>query len=232
MPYSSSTGSSGVAHLASQYGVPIICADLPDFRQMAQGEELAIEFYQAGNATDLAKTLVRFLDNPEKQHAMAAQNFAAALRMTMPNIVRKYLRHFELHQRAEALKHVSRFRRLPRWVPSKSLLLRAMTRNSLGWVRRSAVSSGQWNGQGSITSLNRNGNGSGKLHGPRAAVNGDGVGVRGNGRSRDGGYGGRSAATGNADKQQSGNGANGDSLDQFSALHVGSEGQPRQSEEK
>src|SRR5579862_3262255 len=43
MPYSSSTGCSGVAHLACAYGVPIVCADLPDFRQMAQAEELAIE---------------------------------------------------------------------------------------------------------------------------------------------------------------------------------------------
>ena len=50
MPYSSSTGSSGVAHLACAYGVPVVCADLPDFRQMAVGEELAIEFYQAGNS--------------------------------------------------------------------------------------------------------------------------------------------------------------------------------------
>ena len=40
MPYSSSTGCSGVAHLACAYGVPIICADLADFRQMAEGEEL------------------------------------------------------------------------------------------------------------------------------------------------------------------------------------------------
>jgi len=46
MPYSSSTGCSGVAHLACAYGVPIVCADLPDFRQMADGEELAMEFYQ------------------------------------------------------------------------------------------------------------------------------------------------------------------------------------------
>src|SRR5579863_4458368 len=45
MPYSSSTGCSGVAHLACAFGVPIISADLVDFRQMAQSEELAIAFY-------------------------------------------------------------------------------------------------------------------------------------------------------------------------------------------
>src|SRR5216684_3821519 len=146
MPYSSSTGCSGVAHLACAYGVPIVCADLPDFRQMAQGEELAIEFYQAGDADHLADCLIRFLENPEKQHAMAAQNFAAALRMTMPNIVQKYLRHFEVQQRRDALRYVTRFRRLPRWIPSRSLLLRAVTRDSLGWARRSAVAHTRWNG--------------------------------------------------------------------------------------
>jgi glycosyltransferase involved in cell wall biosynthesis len=61
MPYSSSTGCSGVAHLACAYGVPIICADLPDFREMASGEELAVDFYEPGNARDLAGCLTRYL---------------------------------------------------------------------------------------------------------------------------------------------------------------------------
>jgi glycosyltransferase involved in cell wall biosynthesis len=139
MPYSSSTGSSGVAHLACAYGVPIVCADLADFRQMAAGEDLAVEFYQPGNAHDLAECLIRLLENPERQRAWAMQNFAAAQRMTMPSIVEKYLRHFELHQRIEALRYVTRFRRLPNWVPLKSFLLRAVTRNSLNWVQRSVL---------------------------------------------------------------------------------------------
>jgi glycosyltransferase involved in cell wall biosynthesis len=139
MPYSSSTGSSGVAHLACAYGVPIVCSDLADFRQMADGEELAIEFYEAGNGQALADCLIRFLQDPKKQQVMAVQNFAAGLRMTMPNIVQKYLRHFELQQRAEALRSVTRFHRLPSWVPSKSLLLRVIMRNKPGWMRRPAL---------------------------------------------------------------------------------------------
>src|SRR5580693_1471598 len=82
MPYSSSTGCSGVAHLACAYGVPIVCADLPDFRQMGDGEELAMEFYKPGSAPDLAECLINFLTNPEKQLAMGVQNFSTALRMT------------------------------------------------------------------------------------------------------------------------------------------------------
>src|SRR5690242_2049072 len=175
MPYSSSTGCSGVAHLACAYGVPIISADIADFRQMAQGEELAIEFYPPGDAQGLADCLADFLQNTEKQHRMAVQNFSAGLRMTMPNVVQKYIRHFELQQRVQTLRYVSRFRRLPRWIPSKSLLLRLMTRNSLGWARRSAVLYTGWSGYAEPRSLNGDGDGRGKLNGSGSAADGDGV---------------------------------------------------------
>lgn len=173
MPYSSSTGCSGVAHLACAYGVPMISADIPDFRQMALGEELAIEFYAPGNAQGLADCMTKFLQNSRKQKEMATQNFSAALRMTMPNVVQKYLRHFELQQRVQTLRYVSRVRRLPRWVPSKSLLLRLVTRNSLGWSRRTAVLH-NWNGADSQL-LYGHGNGGGNSNGSGAPVNGDGV---------------------------------------------------------
>lgn len=172
MPYSSSTGCSGVAHLACAYGVPIVCADLADFRQMAQGEELAIEFYPPGDARGLADCLVGLLENSQKLQLMATQNFSAALRMTMPNVVQKYLRHFELQQRVQTLRYVSRFRRLPRWIPSKSLLLRLMTRNSLGWARRSAVLHNSWNRGSELQSLYSDGNDSGKPNRSGAPVGG------------------------------------------------------------
>lgn len=175
MPYSSSTGCSGVAHLACAYGVPIVSADLADFRQMAQGEDLAIEFYPPGNAQGLADCLIELLQNEEKQQTMAAQNFSAALCMTMPNVVQKYLRHFELQRRTRALRYVSRTRRLPGWVPSKSLLLRFMNRNSLNWARRSAILHTSWNGRDDFRSLHGNEDGRGQLNGSRAAVYGDGV---------------------------------------------------------
>lgn len=179
MPYSSSTGCSGVAHLACAFSVPIVSADLPDFRQMAQSEELAIEFYAPGDAQGLADCLHRLLKDPEKQYAMATQNFSAALRMTMPNVVQKYLRHFELQQRVQTLKYISRVRRLPRWIPSKSLLLRFLTRNSLSWARRSVVLHTSWSDMLLSTLLHDNGNGGGNLGGSGIPVNGDGVAARG-----------------------------------------------------
>jgi glycosyltransferase involved in cell wall biosynthesis len=175
MPYSSSTGCSGVAHLACAYGVPIVCADLPDFRQMAETEELAIDFYPPGDAPGLADTLAQFLQDSNKQQSMAMRNFSAGLRMTMPNVVQKYLRHFELQQRVQTLRYVAQIRRLPRWMPSKSLLLRYMTRNSLGWARRSAVLHTSWSDRDDSGLVHRNDNGRGKLNGTGVPVDGNGV---------------------------------------------------------
>ncbi len=175
MPYSSSTGCSGVAHLACAYGVPIVCADLPDFRQMADGEDLALEFYKAGSAEDLANSLTALLKDPEKQQSMALHNFTRALRMTMPMIVQKYLRNFELEQRTEVLRQVTRFRRLPGWVPSRSLLLRLMTRNSQRWVHRSAVQH-PVQGVSGRQLIDNDVDGSRKIAGAGVPGNGNGVG--------------------------------------------------------
>jgi glycosyltransferase involved in cell wall biosynthesis len=221
MPYSSSTGCSGVAHLACAYGVPILCADLPDFRQMAEGEELAMEFYQAGNAEGLASSLIQFLTDPEKQQVMAVQNFSTALRMTMPTIVQKYLRHFELEQRTEALRQVTRFRRLPGWVPSQALMLRLMNRNSLGWVHRSALHRPPRDGAGPRL-LNNDINGRGKLTGTGAPLNGDGVAASG---MYDSALSRSSAPTRNAAESQADKSEQGKHLSPMPAGRLASEGE-------
>lgn len=133
MPYSSATGSSGVAHLACEYGVPIVCADIPDFREMAQDEDLAVEFYETGDAESLGDTMLGLLQNEERMREMGEQNFYAALRQTMPQIMRKYLRSFDLHHRTRALRPMSRFRRIPAWVPSRSMLFRAAAPRWVSW---------------------------------------------------------------------------------------------------
>ena len=134
MPYSSATGSSGVAHLACEYGLPIVSADIKDFREMADDEGLAIRFYKVGEPQSFAENLISLLNSPEKQHEMSEQNFSAALRQTMPQIIRKYLRAFDLHQRARALEPISRFRRIPSWVPSRSAIFRAAAPRWSPWM--------------------------------------------------------------------------------------------------
>src|SRR5690349_13570384 len=115
LPYNSSTGSSGPAHQACQYGLPIISSDLPEFMDMANDESMAVDFFPRGDARALADCLVSLLSSPEAQRDRAEQNFSAALRMTMPQIIREYLRSFDLQKRTRALAASARFRRIPRW---------------------------------------------------------------------------------------------------------------------
>lgn len=119
LPYDSSTGASGPAHQACQYGLPIVSSDLPEFLDMANDEAMAVDFFRRGDAQQLAYRLCALLQSPEKQREMAQQNFSAALRMTMPQIIREYLRSFDLQKRTRALAY-SKFRRFPRWAGSRS----------------------------------------------------------------------------------------------------------------
>ena len=128
LPYTSSAGSSGIAHLACTYGVPIITSDIPDFRRLAEEEGLAIDFFPSGQVSELASCLINLLSNRERQIEMALQNVSAALRMSMPEIILQYLRSFELRQELEDMRSLSLLRKLPRWFPLRETLVRKKTR--------------------------------------------------------------------------------------------------------
>jgi glycosyltransferase involved in cell wall biosynthesis len=97
MPYDSATGSSGPAHQACEYGIPIVCADIPEFREMVADEAMAAHFYRTADASELADRLVTILQSPALQIQMAHRNYAAGLQMNMASVVRSYLRWFELN---------------------------------------------------------------------------------------------------------------------------------------
>jgi glycosyltransferase involved in cell wall biosynthesis len=131
LPYTSSAGSSGIAHLASTYGVPIVSSDIADCRRLAQEEGLAMDFFTPGNTLEMARSIVDLLQNHNRQVEMALQNMGAALRMSMPEIIREYLRTFELRKQIEDLRSLSMARRLPRWLPMRDALVRRSTRKML-----------------------------------------------------------------------------------------------------
>jgi glycosyltransferase involved in cell wall biosynthesis len=115
LPYDSATGSSGPAHQACEYGVPVVSADIGDFRDMATDENMAISFYKTGDPADLAAQLVALLGAPEEQLLASQQNYSAAIRMTMPHVVRHYLRWFELARRKRTVYAWPHARFLARW---------------------------------------------------------------------------------------------------------------------
>jgi glycosyltransferase involved in cell wall biosynthesis len=98
LPYDSATGSSGPAHQACEFGVPIVSADIPDFRAMASAEDMAIRFYRPGDAHDLAEHVGAILQSSELEHQMAEHNYAAAMQMNITCVVNGYLRWFELQR--------------------------------------------------------------------------------------------------------------------------------------
>jgi glycosyltransferase involved in cell wall biosynthesis len=104
IPYDSATGSSGPAHQACEYGVPIVCADIHDFRAMVDDEDMAVRFYKSGDAADLAEQLMAILQSPELEYEMAEQNFVAGLEMMIGNVVNNYLRWFRLQRCKRTLR--------------------------------------------------------------------------------------------------------------------------------
>lgn len=134
MPYGSSTGSSGPAHQACQYGLPIVCSDIPDFQTMARDDDMAISFCKAGDPAHLAAKITEILRSPQQQREMAHQNFRAAVRMTMPSVVRHYLRWFELEKCKQTIDTISQPLSFRRW--------RHLARRSRK-MRRSDSSSGR-----------------------------------------------------------------------------------------
>jgi len=133
MPYTSSAGSSGVAHLAAQYGVPIVASDIPDFRELAEHELMAIDFFASGNATDLAGRLLELINSPERLQAMANRNFASALQMTMPEVVRSYVRSFERNRRLRVLQGFSKLRQSPAWFPGRESVAASCSAQVQAW---------------------------------------------------------------------------------------------------
>ncbi len=104
LPYDSATGSSGPAHQACEFGIPIVSADLPDFRGMAHDEDMAIRFYQVGNARHLANQIIEILESPELERNMALHNFNAGVEMTMTNVINNYLRWFDINLAKRGLR--------------------------------------------------------------------------------------------------------------------------------
>jgi glycosyltransferase involved in cell wall biosynthesis len=113
MPYDSATGPSGPAHQACEYGVPIVSADIPDFRGMAADEDMAIRFYKVGDPKDLAQQLIAILQSSELERQMAAHNCAAGVEMTMTKVVDNYLRWFELKRRKKLIDDPATYQK--RW---------------------------------------------------------------------------------------------------------------------
>lgn len=111
MPYTSSAGSSGVAHLAAQYGVPVIASGIHDFRELAEHEGIAIRFFTPGDVDSLVEQLMLALNSPDDLKEMAWRSHTAGVAMSMPQVVREYIRAFRQQVRIKTLQLAADLRR-------------------------------------------------------------------------------------------------------------------------
>jgi glycosyltransferase involved in cell wall biosynthesis len=111
MPYTSSAGSSGVAHLAAQYGVPVIASGIQDFRDLAEHEGIAFRFFTPGDEDSLIEQMLLALNSPEELKEMAWRSYTAGVAMSMPRVVREYIQSFRQHDRIKTLRLAAGLRR-------------------------------------------------------------------------------------------------------------------------
>jgi glycosyltransferase involved in cell wall biosynthesis len=95
MPYLSSGGPSGVAHIAARFGLPIVAAAVDDLVRLAEEEGIALDTYEPGNSAHLAARLIALAHDAERQERMADQNYQVAQNSTMPSVVASYVAEFK-----------------------------------------------------------------------------------------------------------------------------------------
>ncbi len=94
LPYLSSGGPSGVAHIAARFALPIVAASIDDLVRLADEEGLALDTFDPENSAELAARLISLAQDSGRRERMAEQNYRVALNTTMPRIVASYLAEF------------------------------------------------------------------------------------------------------------------------------------------
>ncbi len=93
LPYYTCTGTSGVAHLASSYGVPIIATDLPEFRELADdGCGIVLSLH---NPESLAKRMEQVLDDSDLSSQLVRRNLLFAQKRTWDKIADSFCNVYE-----------------------------------------------------------------------------------------------------------------------------------------
>lgn len=100
LPYFTCTGTSGVAHLASSYGTPIVATDLPEFRELAK-EGCGI-IVAPHDSEALAQAMEEVIDNPNLALKLREQNLYFAAKRTWDIVASRFCTLYsELLNRSE-----------------------------------------------------------------------------------------------------------------------------------
>lgn len=102
VPAYASTGSSGVIHRAIGHGRAVLASDLPDFRALAQEEDLALDWYAPGDVGALAGGLGALLDDRVRRDAIVRHNLRSLARLSPRRTAEAYLATFAAQTAARA----------------------------------------------------------------------------------------------------------------------------------
>jgi hypothetical protein len=89
----------------------MIASNIQDFRELAEHEGIDIRFFTPGNADSLAAEMLLALNSPEDLEKMAWRNYSAGVAMSMPQVVRDYIRTFRQQELVKLLQLAASMRR-------------------------------------------------------------------------------------------------------------------------
>ncbi len=94
VPPRASSGSSGVIYRAMTHGRAVVASDLPDYRGLAQDENLEFAWFEPGNSGHLAAALKALLDDPQRRQRIVSKNLGAMVRLGPAQTVEAYVAEF------------------------------------------------------------------------------------------------------------------------------------------
>jgi len=91
LPYTSTTGSSGVLHQVGQIGRAAVYPDIDDLAVLVRAEGYAGAAFQPDSVASLAEAMERLLLDPEERSRIAWQNLRAASDYTIHDAAQRYV---------------------------------------------------------------------------------------------------------------------------------------------
>ncbi len=91
LPYMTATGSSGVLHWSIACGKPLIASDISMFKELANEERVAIQFFKSGDKKTLAQAIEKLISDKKMRLEMGRNNLITAKKFSFTNISGKYV---------------------------------------------------------------------------------------------------------------------------------------------
>jgi glycosyltransferase involved in cell wall biosynthesis len=107
VPSRASTGASGVIYRAVSHARAVIASDLPDFRGLAQDEDLKLTWFAPGDPLRLSGALDSLLGDADRRRRLVRHNLQTVERLKPAKIADAYLAAFDDEPRPELVAEMA-----------------------------------------------------------------------------------------------------------------------------